>query len=80
MSGSTNSKIKSQNKQIEKQHKYDKELYDFSWQSSLDNYEKAKQLRNLNIANDKAATAYRNETATDQLPLSGTESGCSIQR
>jgi len=66
MSGSTNSKIKAQNKQIKKQNQYDKQFYDYSWQQSLDNFEKSKQLRRLNIKNDRAATDYKNKTAADQ--------------
>ena len=65
MSGSTNNKIKAQNKQIEKQFTYDRKFFDYSWQTSLDNFEKSKQLTRLNIANDTAATDYKNKTAAD---------------
>ena len=65
MSGSTNNKVRANNKQIERQHTYDRKFFDYNWQTSLDNFDKAKQLTRLNIANDKAATDYKNETSRD---------------
>ena len=65
--GGTNNKIKAQNKQINKQYDYDRKFFDYSWQQSLDNFTKSKQLTNLNRANDKAATDYKNQTAKDNF-------------
>ena len=65
--GGTNNKIKAQNKQINKQYDYDRKFFDYSWQQSLDNFTKSKQLTKLNRANDKSATDYKNQTAKDNF-------------
>lgn len=63
MSGSTNSKIKGQNKAIEKQYKYDRQMYNWQNQQNQNNYEHALDVRKINQGNAQQAVDYQNQTA-----------------
>ena len=62
MSGSTNSKISQQNKQVEKQYEYDRKMYDYQNVQNQNRYENAKQLKD-NEANAQQAVDYQNQIA-----------------
>ncbi len=61
----TNDNIKANNKMVKKQYKYDRQMRTYSWKQSLDNYERAQDLVDLNVKNDQRVTDYRNQTNAD---------------
>jgi len=63
MSGSTNSKIKGQNKAIEKQYKYDRQMYDWQNKQNQNNYLHSLDVREINQGNAQQAVDYQNQTA-----------------
>jgi len=64
--GGTNEKVEANNKFVKKQYEYDKEMRDYNWTISQDNYEQAKQLRDIKVANDKQNVDYQNESAINR--------------
>lgn len=60
MSGGTNRKIKDQNKAIEKQYKYDKQLHDYTSKTNLLRYDQAVADANLQQANLDAQRNFKN--------------------
>ena len=67
MSGSTNSKIKDQNKQIEKQYKYDRRMHDYTKKTNQLRYEQAVANRDLQQANLEKVAQYKDSIATQQF-------------
>ena len=61
MSGSTNSKIKSQNEQTERQYDYDKAYYDYQRKENKRNYKDAKYRTELQQAQADLQAKYRDE-------------------
>jgi hypothetical protein len=66
MSGSTNQKIKDQNKQIEKQYKYDRRMHDYTKETNKLRYNQAVANRELQQANLEKVAAYKDSIATQQ--------------
>ena len=62
MSGSTNSKIKDQNKQVEKQYDYDKDVYNYTNYVNEKKYENAVLNTQLKQADLDALSKYKNQT------------------
>lgn len=60
MSGGTNNKIKNQNKQIEKQYKYDRNLHSYTAKTNKLRYQQAVADTNLQQANYDSQTAFKN--------------------
>lgn len=75
MSGGTNSKIKQQNKQIEKQYEYDKDVYDYNRKEDQRKYEDAVAKTQLNQINQDNQAAYR-----DAINLQAYEYDTDIQQ
>ena len=67
MSGSTNSKIKNQNKQIEKQYKYDRRMHDYTKKTNRFRYEQAVADRELQQANLDKAAKFKDDVAIQQF-------------
>lgn len=63
MSGSTNSKIKNQNKQVEKQYKFDSEFYKFTNYENQRRYDDAVLRNELQQANLDAQRKFNDQTA-----------------
>jgi len=66
MSGSTNSKIKNQNKQVKKQHKYDKEYWKYQNYDNERKYNDAKLRTELRQAQADNQAQYRDEINLQQ--------------
>ena len=62
MSGSTNSKIKDQNKQVEKQYDYDKDVYNYTNYVNEKKYKNAVLNTQLKQADLDALSKYKNQT------------------
>ncbi len=63
LGGVTNSKIEAQNKQVEKQDKYDRRMYDYANKTNDARYEKAKADRNLQQANLRRTARVKDQIA-----------------
>ena len=67
MSGGTNRKIKDQNKQIEKQYKYDRKFHDYTHKTNLLRYEQAVADTNLQQANYDAQRKFKDAVKAQEF-------------